>query len=106
MNDQDKQAIQQHYQEEKEHGVRFYPDIIYKDAIVSFAIFILLVGLAVFVGVAKEPAADPSDTSYVPRPEWYFLFLFEMLKFFPGKIEFVGLRLWRGSLDPWPQRSC
>jgi menaquinol-cytochrome c reductase cytochrome b/c subunit len=90
MNDQDKQAIHQRYQEEKEHGVKFYPDIIYKDAIVSFAIFILLVGLAVFVGVAKEPAADPSDTSYVPRPEWYFLFLFEMLKFFPGQIEIVG----------------
>jgi menaquinol-cytochrome c reductase cytochrome b/c subunit len=90
MNDQDKQAIHQRYQEEKEHGVKFYPDIIYKDAIVSFAIFILLVGLAVFVGVAKEPAADPSDTSYVPRPEWYFLFLFEMLKFIPRQIEFVG----------------
>jgi mono/diheme cytochrome c family protein len=90
VNDEDKQTIQRRYQEEKEHGVRFYPDIIYKDAIVSFAIFILLVGLAVFVGVAKEPAADPSDTNYVPRPEWYFLFLFEMLKFFPGKIEFVG----------------
>jgi menaquinol-cytochrome c reductase cytochrome b/c subunit len=90
MNDQDKQAIHQRYQEEKEHGVKFYPDIIYKDAIVSFAVFILLVGLAVFVGVAKEPAADPSDTSYVPRPEWYFLFLFEMLKFIPRQIEFVG----------------
>ncbi len=90
MNDQDKQAIHQRYQEEKEHGVKFYPDIIYKDAIVSFAIFILLVGLALFVGVAKEPAADPSDTNYVPRPEWYFLFLFEMLKFIPPQIEFVG----------------
>ena len=90
MNDHDKQFIQNRYQEEKEHGVKFYPDIIYKDAIVSFAIFILLVSLAVFVGVAQEPPADPSDTSYVPRPEWYFLFLFEMLKFFPGAIEFVG----------------
>jgi mono/diheme cytochrome c family protein len=53
-------------------------------------LFILLVLLAAFVGVANEPKADPSDTSYIPRPEWYFLFLFEMLKFVPGKLEWVG----------------
>lgn len=56
----------------------------------SFALFILLIGLATFVGVAVEPKADPSDSTYVPRPEWYFLFLFEFLKFVPGKIEWVG----------------
>ena len=90
MNEQDKQLIERRYQEEKAKGVKFFPDIIYKDTIVSFAIFILLVALAMFVGVPEEPPADPSDSSYVPRPEWYFLFLFEMLKFFPGQIEFIG----------------
>jgi cytochrome c2 len=34
--------------------------------------------------------ANPTDTSYVPRPEWYFLFLFQLLKFFPGRLELVG----------------
>jgi mono/diheme cytochrome c family protein len=90
VNEKDKEVIQRRYEEEKAKGVKFYPDIIYKDAIVSFSIFILLVGLAMFVGVAEEPPADPNDTSYIPRPEWYFLFLFEMLKFFPGQIEFLG----------------
>ncbi len=90
MNEQDKEIIQARYKEEKAKGVKFFPDIVYKDTIVAFAIFILLVGLAVFVGVPEEPPADPSDSNYVPRPEWYFLFLFEMLKFFPGKIEFLG----------------
>ncbi|GAB4541481.1 MAG: hypothetical protein Kow0063_32320 [Anaerolineae bacterium] len=90
MNEHDKQIIEKRYQEEKAKGVKFFPDIIYKDTIVAFAIFILLVGLAMFVGVPEEPPADPSDTSYIPRPEWYFLFLFEMLKFFPGQIEFLG----------------
>jgi mono/diheme cytochrome c family protein len=90
VNDQDKQHIHARYHEEKERGVKFYPDIIYKDAVIALALFILLVGLAAFVGVPAEPPADPADTSYVPRPEWYFLFLFEMLKFFPGQIEFVG----------------
>jgi mono/diheme cytochrome c family protein len=50
----------------------------------------LLILLATFIGVPNEPKADPSDASYIPRPEWYFLFLFEMLKFFPGALEWVG----------------
>lgn len=90
MNEADKQHIHARYRAEKERGVKFFPDVIYKDAVIAFAIFILLIGLAAFVGVPDEPPADPSDAAYVPRPEWYFLFLFELLKFFPGEIEFVG----------------
>jgi len=90
LNEKQKQAYLEEYKKEKAQGVKFYPDIIYKDLIVSFAIFLLLVGLAIYVGVAAEPPADPSDSSYVPRPEWYFLFLFQMLKYFPGQIEWVG----------------
>lgn len=90
LNDADKQHIHARYQAEKERGVKFFPDIIYKDAVIAFAIFVLLIGLAAFVGVPDEPPADPSDAAYVPRPEWYFLFMFELLKFFPGQIEFVG----------------
>jgi mono/diheme cytochrome c family protein len=69
---------------------KFFPDIIYKDLIVSFGLFALLLGLAIFIGVANEPPADPSDSSYIPRPEWYFLWLFEMLKYFPGALEWLG----------------
>ena len=78
------------YKQAKQKGVKFWPDIIYKDTIMSFGLFLLLVGLATFIGVASEPKADPSDTAYVPRPEWYFLFLFQMLKYFPGQLEWVG----------------
>lgn len=90
MNEKEKQDYLEQYKKEKEAGVKFYPDIIYKDLLVAFAIFLFLLGLAIFVGVAAEPPADPSDSSYIPRPEWYFLFLFEMLKYFPGQIEWVG----------------
>jgi len=69
---------------------RFFPDIIYKDLIVSFGLFVLILGLAIFIGVANDPPADPNDSSYVPRPEWYFLWLFEMLKYFPGTLEWLG----------------
>ncbi|MCK5793325.1 MAG: c-type cytochrome [Anaerolineales bacterium] len=90
MNEEQKQKYKQKYDQAKQKGVKFWPDIIYKDLLVSFALFILLIGLATFVGVAIEPKADPSDSTYVPRPEWYFLFLFEFLKFVPGKIEWMG----------------
>jgi len=90
VNEEEKKAYSERYAQAKQKGVKFFPDIIYKDLIVSFAIFLLLIGLATFVGVAQEPKADPSDTAYIPRPEWYFLWLFEMLKFFPGALEWVG----------------
>jgi len=90
VNDEQKQRYLEKYQQAKQKGVKFFPDIIYKDLLMSFALFIILVMLATFVGVASEPKADPSDSNYIPRPEWYFLFLFEMLKFFPGRIEWIG----------------
>ncbi len=90
MNEEQKKQYLEIYKEEKTRGVKFYPDIIYKDLLLAIALFLLLLGMATFVGVANEPPADPSDTAYIPRPEWYFLFLFEMLKYFPGEIEWVG----------------
>jgi mono/diheme cytochrome c family protein len=86
----EKKRYEERYQAEKQRGEKFFPDIIYKDLVVSFALFLVLILLATFVGVSGEPPADPSDTSYVPRPEWYFLFLFELLKYFPGQLEWVG----------------
>jgi mono/diheme cytochrome c family protein len=93
MNEQEKQEYLEKYHEEKENGVSFYPHIIFKDVIVSLIIFILLIGLAYFIGAPLEARANPADTSYTPRPEWYFLFLFQLLKYFPGKLEVVGVVL-------------
>jgi mono/diheme cytochrome c family protein len=90
MNEEQKAEYLEKYKQEKQKGEKFYPDSIYKDLLVSLALFILLVMLAIFVGVANEPKADPSDSAYIPRPEWYFMFLFEMLKYFPGEIEWIG----------------
>ena len=36
--------------------------------------------MAVLLGAELGPKADPTTTTYVPRPEWYFFFLFELLR--------------------------
>ena len=59
----------------------------------SLAIFLVLILLATFIGVPSEPKADPSDTSYIPRPEWYFLFLFKFLALY-GQIPLLGKIEW------------
>jgi menaquinol-cytochrome c reductase cytochrome b/c subunit len=91
MNEEDKQHYLEHYKEKKQNGELFWPHSIAKDAVVSLAIFIILVSLAVLLGVPNEPPANPSDTSYIPRPEWYFLWAFQLLKYFPGKLEGVAI---------------
>ena len=98
MNDEFKKKVNDKYEEALQKGERFWPDSIYKDLLVSFALFILLIGLASFVGVHPEPKVDPTDTTYIPRPEWYFLFLFEFLKYFPGHLEWVGVAVIPGIL--------
>jgi len=54
---------------------------------VAALVVILLVVLAKFVGAGLEAPADPTDTTYVPRPEWYFLPFFQLLKLVPGSME-------------------
>ncbi|HEU0292653.1 MAG TPA: c-type cytochrome [Anaerolineales bacterium] len=90
MKEEDKKAYDKKYKEAKEKGVPFFPDIVFKDTIVVLIVFIVLVALAYFMGAPLEERANPNDTSYTPRPEWYFLFLFQLLKYFPGNLEVIG----------------
>jgi len=68
----------------------FYPYQAFKDTVASALVFALLVTFVFTFEVPLDPIADPSDANYVPRPEWYFLSLFEMLKYFPGPLEPVA----------------
>ena len=69
---------------------KFYPQQVFKDTVAIFIAFAILFLLAIAVRVPLEQLADPTDTSYIPRPEWYFLFLFQTLKLFEGPLEVVG----------------
>jgi ubiquinol-cytochrome c reductase cytochrome b subunit len=69
---------------------KFYPQQAFKDTIAIFVAFVVLFTLALIARVPLERLADPTDNAYIPRPEWYFLFLFQTLKFFEGPLEMVG----------------
>ena len=96
MKEQEKKSYLENYKKAKEKGVPFFPDIIFKDAVVSLIIFLALVALAYFIGAPVEERANPNDTNYTPRPEWYFLFLFQLLKYFPGNLEVIGAMILPG----------
>jgi menaquinol-cytochrome c reductase cytochrome b/c subunit len=91
MNDAEKKAYLERYKEKKANGELFFPHSIAKDAVVSLFVFILLIVLVVFLGVPNEPPANPTDSSYIPRPEWYFLWMFQLLKYFPGQLEGIAI---------------
>jgi mono/diheme cytochrome c family protein len=97
MKDEIKKRAAERYERELRKGERFWPDSIYKDLLVSLGIFVLLVLLATFVGIDAQPKADPSDTTYLPRPEWYFLFLFKFLAIY-GQIPVLGKIEWLATV--------
>ena len=68
----------------------FYPWHAIKDTLAIAAVFALLLTLAVTLPAMLDEIANPADASYVPRPEWYFLGLFQLLKYFPGPLEPVA----------------
>ena len=73
-----------------ERGKPFYPDQVFEDVVGMLILFVVLAVVALFIPVPLEGIADPTNASYDPRPEWYFLFLFQLLKYFQGPLEIVG----------------
>src|SRR6185436_12594829 len=76
----------------------FYPYHALRDTLAVAAVFACLITLAATAGVPLDGVADPSDATYVPRPEWYFLSLFQMLKYFPGRLEPVATLVIPGAV--------
>ncbi len=64
----------------------FYPLQAAKDVLISAAGALLLILVALFVTSAESGPANPTAGNFVPRPEWYFLAHYEILKFLPGLI--------------------
>ncbi len=69
----------------------FYPSFLFKEIVTMMVIFILVaIILALVFPVELGDPADPTDNLYVPKPEWYFMALYQLLKYFPGKLEIIA----------------
>src|SRR5438876_5339039 len=91
-------AFQRYKQDVKERGKPFYPYAMFHDTVMSLVVVDVIIGLAViwkwtlpdqndgtragWLGPLYEQKADPGTTSFVPRPDWYFYFLFYLLRIF------------------------
>jgi len=69
---------------------RFFPEHCSRSSLVFLVIFIIILYLSIFAEVPKEDIAGTIDESYLPRPEWYFMWIFELLTFFSGSTEVIG----------------
>lgn len=72
----------------------FWPEQVLKDGVASLLVMATVLGLVLWSGGAHLGApADPTEPYAAARPEWYFLFLFQWLKYFPAGWEFVGAQV-------------
>jgi menaquinol-cytochrome c reductase cytochrome b/c subunit len=80
LNQREKEAYLREYSILKSQGKPFFPYAVAKDAVMAVVVMAAIIMMSLVLGVHLGPKADPTTTTYVPRPEWYFFFLFELLR--------------------------
>ena len=70
---------------------RFYPRQVVMDTIIALVMILILGLLAHFAPTELGPKANPADTQYIPRPEWYYLPIFQWLKYWRGPYAIIGI---------------
>ncbi len=84
----DKQSANDHLEHTEE---TFYPSFLFKEIVVMMCVFIFVaIILAIVFPVGLGDPADPTDNLFIPKPEWYFMSLYQLLKYFPGKLEIIA----------------
>src|SRR3954464_388247 len=80
MNQAEKEQYLREYEVLKKKGKPFFPYAITKDSAMMLIVFTVIAVMSIVLGAEQGPKADPTTTTYIPRPEWYFFFLFELLR--------------------------
>src|SRR5919112_3537599 len=80
MNAREKEQYLREYHILKGQGKPFFPYAVAKDSLMAVFVLAIIILMAVLFGAELGPKADPTTTTYTPRPEWYFFFLFELLR--------------------------
>ena len=76
-------------EKESENSVPFYPDHVVLEAKVALGVGILVIIIGIiglFSPVGLGAPADPMDTPLHIKPEWYFLSLYQLLRFIPETV--------------------
>jgi quinol---cytochrome c reductase cytochrome c subunit, bacillus type len=80
LNRAEKEAYLRDYELLKKQGKPFFPYAVMKDSTMALIVVLVIVLLSIVLGAEQGPKADPTTTTYTPRPDWYFFFLFELLR--------------------------
>jgi menaquinol-cytochrome c reductase cytochrome b/c subunit len=80
LNRGEKEQYLLEYDALKKKGKPFFPYAVLKDSAMAFVVAVVIIVMSLVLGAEQGPKADPTTTTYVPRPEWYFFFLFELLR--------------------------
>ena len=80
MNQREKEQYLREYSILKAQGKPFFPYAVAKDSAMAAIVLVVIIVMSIVLGAEMGPKADPTTTTYVPRPEWYFFFLFELLR--------------------------
>ena len=75
----------------KEKAELFYPRQVLMNLSLTALLIMGLGLLCFFVPMQLGPPANPADAQYVPRPEWYYLPIFQWLKYWHGSMAIVGV---------------
>ena len=80
MNQREKEEYLREYALLKSQGKPFFPYAVAKDAVMACVVMAVIITMSLVLGTELGSKANPTTTTYVPRPEWYFFFLFEVLR--------------------------
>jgi ubiquinol-cytochrome c reductase cytochrome b subunit/menaquinol-cytochrome c reductase cytochrome b/c subunit len=80
VNQAEKEAYLREYSILKNEGKPFFPYAVAKDSVMAVIVLAVIIFLSLLLGAELGPKPNPTTTTYVPRPDWYFFFLFELLR--------------------------
>ena len=81
MNAREKEQYLREYQILKSQGKPFFPYSVLKDSVMACIVLAVIIAMSIVLGAGElANRADPTTVTYTPRPDWYFYFLFELLR--------------------------
>jgi hypothetical protein len=80
LNAREREQYLREYSILKGQGKPFFPYAVAKDSLMAAITVGVIILMSILFGAELGPKADPTTTTYTPRPEWYFFFLFELLR--------------------------